>query len=129
MLTSAILGEIDQADRIIDMFVQKYGSDVFRQIRQIVLQSVVPNAQTEGMVRGDGSGMDDRVDGMIGREQPVAVSPGEYIVPADVVSGLGEGSSDSGARQLDGMLDRVRMERNGTTQQAPEIDERKVMPA
>jgi hypothetical protein len=129
MLTSAILGEIDQADRIIDMFVQKYGSDTFRQIRQIVLQSVVPNSQTEGMVRGDGSGMDDRVDGMIGREQPVAVSPGEYIVPADVVSGLGEGSSDSGARQLDGMLDRVRMERNGTTQQAPEIDERKVMPA
>ena len=61
--------------------------------------------------------MDDLVQGMIGTQQPVAVSPGEYIVPADVVSGLGDGSTDAGVQQLDGMLDRVRMERTGTTQQ------------
>jgi hypothetical protein len=95
----------------------------------MILQSVVPNAQTEGMIKGNGSGMDDMVQGMIGSEQPVAVSPGEFIVPADVVSGLGEGSSDAGAEKLDDMMDRVRMERNGTTKQAPQIDERKVMPA
>ena len=46
-----------------------------------------------------------------------------------MVSGLGEGSSDAGAKELDRMMDKVRMERNGTTQQAPRIDERKVMPA
>ena len=61
--------------------------------------------------------MDDLVQGMIGTQQPVAVSPGEYIVPADVVSGLGDGSTDAGVSELDGMLDRVRMERTGTTQQ------------
>ena len=61
--------------------------------------------------------MDDLVQGMIGTQQPVAVSPGEYIVPADVVSGLGDGSTDAGVSELDGMLDRVRMERTGPTQQ------------
>ena len=129
MLAMAVLGQTANPDPIINMFVDKYGPDVFRQARQMILQSVVPNAQTEGMVRGNGSGMDDKVQGMIGKDQPVAVSPGEYIVAADVVSGLGEGSSDAGAKELDKMMDKVRMERNGTTQQASRINERKVMPA
>ena len=129
MLAMAVLGQTENPDPIINMFVDKYGPDMFRQVRQMILESVVPNAQTEGMVRGNGSGMDDRVQGMIGKDQPVAVSPGEYIVAADVVSGLGEGSSDAGAEELDRMMDKVRMERNGTTQQAPRINERKVMPA
>jgi hypothetical protein len=129
MLSMAVLGQIENGDQIVEMFVQKYGPEIFRQAREMILQSVVPNAQTEGMIKGNGSGMDDMVQGMIGSEQPVAVSPGEFIVPADVVSGLGEGSSDAGAEKLDDMMDRVRMERNGTTKQAPQIDERKVMPA
>jgi hypothetical protein len=129
MLAMAVLGQTENPDPIINMFVDKYGPEVYRQARQMILESVVPNAQTEGMVRGNGSGMDDMVQGMIGKDQPVAVSPGEYIVAADVVSGLGEGSSDAGAKELDKMMDKVRMERNGTTQQAPRINERKVMPA
>tara|TARA_R100001129_G_scaffold170503_1_gene140065 strand:+ start:48 stop:2231 length:2184 start_codon:yes stop_codon:yes gene_type:complete len=128
MLSMAVLGQVESSDQIVNMFVQKYGPEVFRQAREMILQSVVPNAQTEGMIRGNGSGMDDAVQGMIGNNQPVAVSPGEFIVPADVVSGLGEGSSDAGAEKLDEMMDKVRMERNGTTRQAPPIDERKVMP-
>ena len=86
MLAMAVLGQTENPDPIINMFVDKYGPDMFRQVRQMILESVVPNAQTEGMVRGNGSGMDDRVQGMIGKDQPVAVSPGEYIVAADVVS-------------------------------------------
>jgi hypothetical protein len=110
------------------MFVEKYGPEMFRQVREFILQNVAPNAQTEGMIRGQGSGMDDKVPGMIGDQQPVAVSPGEFIVPADVVSGLGDGSSDAGAKELDKMMDRVRMGRGGTTKQAPPIDARKAMP-
>ena len=128
MLAMAVLGQTENPDPIINMFVDRYGPDMFRRVRQMILESVVPNAQTEGMVRGSGSGMDDAVQGMIGSDQPVAVSPGEFIVPADVVSGLGEGSSDAGAKRLDEMMDKVRIERNGTTRQAPPIDERKVMP-
>jgi len=130
-LQSAVLGEVNEglASQIIDMFIQKYGSDVFQLARDTILRGVVPNAQTEGMISGPGGGMDDMVQGMIGSEQPVAVSPGEFIVPADVVSGIGDGSSDAGAKKLDTMMERVRVERNGTTKQAPRIDERKVMPA
>ena len=129
MLKMALLGQVEEGDRIVEMFVQKYGPEFFGQIRKMILQSVVPNAQTEGKIVGRGGGMDDMVNGMIGSEQPVAVSPGEYIVAADVVSGLGEGSSDAGAEELDMMMDRVRTARNGTKTQAPPINERKLMPA
>ena len=94
----------------------------------MILQSMEPNAQTEGMIKGQGGGMDDQVMGTIGGQQPVAVSPGEYIVPADVVSGLGDGSSDAGAQELDRMKDGVRMARGGTTNQPPPFDARRVMP-
>ncbi len=130
-LQSAVLGEVEEglANQIIEMFVQKYGPEIFQFAREAILRNVVPNAQTEGMISGPGGGMDDMVRGMIGSEQPVAVSPGEFIVPADVVSGIGDGSSDAGAKKLDTMMERVRVERNGTAKQAPQIDERKVMPA
>ena len=72
--------------------------------------------------------MDDEINGMIGNQQPVAVSPGEYIIPADVVSSLGDGSSDAGADKLDKMLDDVRMEKTGTTVQPGKINDR-VIPA
>jgi hypothetical protein len=53
----------------------------------------------------------------------------EFVVPADVVSGLGNGSSDAGARQLYAMMDRVRKARTGTKKQGREINPRKYVPA
>lgn len=119
-LTMAITGSIPNGDAVIDMFIQKYGNEIFMQIRESVLNPT-QQAQTQGMIEGQGGGMDDKVMGMIGNQRPVAVSPGEYIVPADVVSGIGDGSSDAGAVELDDMLDRVRQERTGTTKQAPKL--------
>ena len=72
--------------------------------------------------------MSDEVQGMIGNQQRVAVSPGEFIVPADVVSGLGNGSSNAGAGELDRMMDEIRQARTGMTEQPPAIDARRVMP-
>ena len=129
MIKDAVLGRIENADAVVDMFVKKYGPEMFQQLRNMLLRSSQPEAQTEGMIRGNGSGMDDEVPGMIGDQQPVAVSPGEFIVPADVVSGLGDGSSDAGAKELDQMMERVRMARGGTTKQAPSIDANGIMPA
>ena len=116
---AAIRGELpeEEAEVVIKMFIDEFGEEAFMQLRESVLEAIVPNSQKEGEIVGQGGGMDDLVQGMIGTQQPVAVSPGEYIVPADVVSGLGDGSTDAGVRELDGMLDRVRMERTGTTQQ------------
>ena len=116
---AAIRGELseEEAEVVIKMFIDEFGEEAFMQLRESVLEAIVPNSQKEGEIVGQGVGMDDLVQGMIGTQQPVAVSPGEYIVPADVVSGLGDGSTDAGVSELDGMLDRVRMERTGTTQQ------------
>ena len=124
MTVRAIRGELPEgADQVIESFIQAYGNDAFLQLREEVLQEVVPGAQTQGMIRGQGGGMDDEVMGMIGSSQPVAVSPGEYIVPADAVSGLGDGSSDAGAARLDELVESVRKARTGTAKQPAPIKE------
>ena len=128
MTVEAIKGGIEDADSVIDMFIEEYGVEKFRQLRDAVLQGIVPNAQTEGMIAGTSGGMADEVMGMIGEDQQVAVSPGEYIIAADVVSGLGDGNSDAGADVLDEMMQGVRNARSGGRQPSP-IDKSKVMPA
>jgi len=117
MTMQAVLGQVENPDEIIQMFIDEFGVDAFRQLREAVLNQQVPGAQTEGMVDGNGGGMDDQVMGMIGNQRPVAVSPGEYIIPADVVSGLGDGSSQGGADILDELSQAVRMTRTGTPEQ------------
>jgi len=128
---AAIAGNMpeDQAEAVINRFIDEYGPEAFEMLRERVLQDIVPGAQTEGRIEGQGGGMDDMIPGMIGTQQPVAVSPGEYIVPADVVSGLGDGDTDAGASELDGMLDRVRQARTGRRMQPQPLQKDKVMPA
>jgi hypothetical protein len=126
-LQMAVLGQIPNNDEVISIFIDKYGNEMFMMIREQILNPT-GNAQTQGMIEGMGGGMDDQVLGMIGSQQPVAVSPGEYIIPADVVSGLGDGSSDAGAKELDGLLNRVRQERTNTTKQPKELNKGKVLP-
>ena len=126
----AVLGKAgDQANQIVEDFVKRFGPDMFAEARDFILKQMSPDAQTSGMVKGPGGGMDDMVQGMIGDQEPVAVSPGEYIIPADVVSGLGDGSSDAGAVELDAMMERTRMARGGSVTQPPAFDARRVMPA
>ncbi len=117
MTVAAIRGEIENADQIISRFVEMYGPEVFSQLRERVLQDIVPGAQTDGMVEGMGGGQDDLVEGMIGTQRPVAVSPGEYIIPADVVSLAGGGYSGNGASFFDGLVDDIRQKTMGTTKQ------------
>jgi hypothetical protein len=81
----------------------------------------------EGGMTGDG--MSDDIPATIDGTDPAALSTNEYVVPADVVSHIGNGSSDAGAERLDLMLDRIRMARTGTKKQAPEIDADKYLPA
>ena len=81
------------------------------------------------MVSGRGDGMSDSVSGTIDGEQGVRLSVDEFVVPADVVSGLGNGSTTAGAKKLYNMMDNVREERTGRTRQAPEVDAARLMPA
>ena len=120
-VTMFILGESDN-EQAVNQFVDKYGVEAFSQLREQILQSLVPNAQTEGLIAGVGNGgMDDDIMGTIGNKEKIAVSQDEFIVPADVVSMLGDGSSDAGSKQLYDMMDRVRQEKTGTTEQAPKL--------
>ena len=81
------------------------------------------------MLRGPGDGMSDSIPGVISGKRPARLADGEFVVPADVVSGLGNGSTDAGARQLYAMMDKVRKDRTGTKKQGRQINPRKYVPA
>ena len=78
---------------------------------------------------GDTDGMADRIDASIDGEQPAALSDGEFVIPADVVSHLGNGNSEAGAKVLEKMMARVRKERTGSTKQGKEIVPEEFLPA
>jgi hypothetical protein len=81
-----------------------------------------------GMVPGSSGGMDDTVGGMTSGGSQVALSSGEFVMPADVVSMLGDGNSESGAEVLYDLMERIRIMKTGSGQQAPSIDPRSVLP-
>lgn len=81
------------------------------------------------MLRGPGDGMSDNIPGVIAGKRPARLADGEFVVPADVVSHLGNGSTDAGAKQLYSMMDRVREARTGTRKQGRQIKPGKLMPA
>lgn len=81
-----------------------------------------------GYLDGAGDGMSDSIPATIEDRQPARLADGEFVVPADVVSHIGNGSSKAGAKRLYAMLDRVREARTGTTKQGKEINPKKYMP-
>jgi len=79
-------------------------------------------------LQGNTDGMADKIPAQIGRKQPAALSHGEFVVPADVVSHLGNGNSDAGAKKLYQMMDRIRVARTGNKEQGKQINPDKFMP-
>jgi hypothetical protein len=87
-----------------------------------------------GMTQGQGyylggttDGMADQIPATIDNNQPAALSDGEFVIPADVVSHLGNGNSDAGAKNLYSMMDRVRTDRTGNPNQGRQIDPNKYL--
>jgi hypothetical protein len=66
--------------------------------------------------------MTDEVPAHIDGKRPAALSDGEFVIPADVVSHLGNGNSNAGAQRLYEMMDQVRQARTGTTKQGKQIN-------
>ena len=79
-------------------------------------------------LRGPSDGMSDELMTSIDGIQPAALSHGEFVIPADVVSHLGNGNSDAGAKVLHKMMDRVRHARTGTMRQGKQINPDTFMP-
>ena len=133
---SAVRGDHPEPEKAVTEYISMFGEDSFGRLREIVIQEMqvesaggAAEIAAEGMISGPGAGRDDLIRGSIEGEQELRVSDGEFIIPADVVSGIGDGSSDAGAKRLYSMLDRVRQTRTGTKQQPSRVDEQAMLPA
>ena len=78
-------------------------------------------------LRGPMDGMADTIPASIDGKDPAALSGGEFVIPADIVSGLGNGNSDAGAKNLYAMMDKVRQARTGMKKQPPAINPNKML--
>jgi hypothetical protein len=102
---------------------------------QMAAQGLAKGGQLGGysdggrMLKGPGDGMSDSIPGVIANKQPARLADGEFVVPADVVSHLGNGSTDAGAKQLYAMMNRVRKARTGNPKQGKQIKPAKYMAA
>ena len=139
----AIRGEHPQPERAIAEYIEIYGEEDFAALQEMVTQDQALQGMGEapvevaeasetveemplmaargGALNGPGKGRDDQI--------PVLASDGEYIIAADVVSGLGDGSTKAGAQTLDAMADRVRQMRTGTQKQPEILPEEMALPA
>ena len=116
-------------DSVVAEFIDKYGAEAYSAFRQAVLLENTPSAQlVEGKIQGNNQGgqADDVMADMGG--ETVAVSQGEFIIPADVVSIAGGGDTDSGAAKFYDMMDKIRQKGTGTTAQVKPIDFNEVFP-
>lgn len=82
----------------------------------------MPQQAFEGRVKGQGDGMSDEVPFMIEGEQPALLSVDEYVLPADVVAMVGNGSSDAGSDKIDGAIANIRQDKYGRPKQPRETE-------
>lgn len=105
---AALLDEHPRPKEAVDRFRNMFGEDAFNLLRDRV---------AGGRVRGAGGGMDDLIPGTIEGRQQVRLADSEFVLPADIVSSIGDGSTDQGVRRLHEMMDNIRKQKNGTTKQ------------
>ena len=122
----------------IQVFVEKFGMQALNDLRQRVASGELSfgrDGGIRGMISGEGDGMSDSIEAEIvesagdpsGSGRPLQVANNEYVVAADVVSDIGNGSSEAGAEKLDRLMKDVRLARHGTTEQPDEKDMMGVM--
>jgi hypothetical protein len=128
----AIRGEGEDPEGALNIYIAYYGKDALQDLHKRMSGEEAPEEESEspeGLIKGPGNGMDDMATARMARGgQKVLLSNDEFIIPADVVSGLGDGSSEAGARKLYAMMDRVRKDRTGTTKQPGKVKDSRVLP-
>lgn len=118
----ALIDHHPKAKEALRRYADMFGEDALKSLTEQM-------SSMGGRIRGAGGGLDDLIPGTIEGRKEVRLADGEFVVPADVVSHLGDGSSDHGVRKLTEMMDRIRKEKTGTTKQAGHIKDKKVLPA
>ena len=112
--------------------VAQFGALRFGQAAFGFAQGGMPEYQAGGtLLNGPGDGMSDDIPAVIRGKgvQRAALADGEFVVPADVVSHLGNGSTNAGAKKLHHMMAQIRQARTGKTRQAPAVDTAQYLPA
>lgn len=108
-----------------------------RPASDVIQDKPVPQYATGGITAlaqgrylgGATDGMADKIPARIDGKQEARLSHGEFVIPADVVSHLGNGNSEAGAQRLYSMMDRLRKARTGTAKQGKQVNPDKFMPA
>ena len=95
---------------------------------QAAAQGGLMNLARGRYLNGSTDGMADKIPANIEGTQPAKLSHGEFVIPADVVSHLGNGNSESGAQRLYDMMDKIRKARTGTPKQGKQINPDKFLP-
>jgi len=81
------------------------------------------------LLKGPGDGVSDSIPASIGSKQPARLAEGEFVIPARIVSELGNGSTDAGAKRLYAMMDRIKARRRKTKNIAADSKAYKLLPA
>ena len=124
---AALRGEHPDPNRALVMFTEQYGTQALDALAmQVQQEAEIENMvdqetgmmammqDADGLVPGVGGGRDDSIRGSIDGQRDLLVSSGEFVLPADVVSGLGDGNTKAGEAELMALIDRVRTRRTGT---------------
>jgi hypothetical protein len=135
-----VMGEspnINPGGRIFGRYMSemlKGNPEIFNATKTGKMSDNLASSLTSGLAKGGyldgaGDGMSDSIPATIEGKQPARLADGEFVVPADVVSHLGNGSSKAGSKRLYAMLDKVRRARTGHAKQGRQINPNKYMPA
>ena len=134
---NALTGKSENPDEDIQTFVQTFGMSALKVLQMAIDTGKIGDMKQglPGLIEGEGDGMSDSIDAELvekrgmegGQKQPLKVANNEYVIAADVVSDIGNGSTDAGADKLDKLMKEVRKARHGTDKQPPEKDMMAVM--
>lgn len=115
----AAMGRHPDPEAALMAYAERFGIDALRKLmRGVTLQPGEGEA-----LDGPGGGMADLIPAVIDNDQPARLSSGEVVIPADVVSGVGDGDTEAGADRLKDMMAQIRMAKTGSTRQPMPIDE------
>lgn len=120
---AALQGRHPQAEEVINRFIEVFGLPALQRLRMQNHQEVQGKISVDpslGMLSQDG--MSDSVPAMINGRQPAKLSEGEFVVPADAVSALGNGSTQAGARRMDAMVKSIRTQAHGKPGQQAKVN-------
>lgn len=130
----AIKGSSSNPEQDLGVFVAEFGeealNDLITRVQAGEFDGQGGNQVSDGRyIQGAGDGVSDSIEADVDGKEPTSLSSGEFVIPSDVVSGLGNGSSDAGGQALHDMMARIRSVKGGVPEQPKKLDQGSVLPA